>query len=128
MSRKGSKCVTFSPDTYSAGEKASSSEKGSKSNSSKSKKIKGKSSGRKRNKLCIPKLRSSNMSPMKIIGRFVHALFRSGSSRSGGSCVRNSSSTKCYPGHFSPDSHYSEAIQDCIEFFKKSSTTDQRVS
>lgn len=135
MSRKGSKCVSFSPDVLQKAAERSP-EKG---NTSRSKKCKAKACGRLRIRLCIPRLcRSSSfsMSPVRMLERFMRAVFRSSSknvssssSSASSSCVRNHhpSAVKCYPGHFSPDSHYTEAIADCIEFIKKTSCTDQRV-
>lgn len=131
MSRKGSKCVSFSPDVM---EKAAE-RSPEKDNTSRSKKCKAKARGRLKTRLCIPRLcRSSSfsLSPVRMLERFMRAVFRSSSknvSSSSSSSVRNHhpSVVKCYPGHFSPDSHYTEAIADCIEFIKKSSATDQRV-
>lgn len=132
MSRKRSQCVSFSPDVL---EKAAQRASPEKDNMSRSKRSKAKACGRLRNKLCIPRLcRGSSLclAPLRMLERLVRALFRSCSKNGSSSpptCERNHhpSAIKCYPGHFSPDLHYTEVIEDCIEFFKKSSCADQRV-
>ncbi|RWR85941.1 Transducin/WD40 repeat-like superfamily protein [Cinnamomum micranthum f. kanehirae] len=85
----------------------------------------GKMRGRRRNmktgSFCIPKLRGNRASPSALLERFRDVVFRlimlstiSKTQQSGSSCGGKAS--RGYP----PDSHYSEAVADCIEFIKKS--------
>ncbi|XP_065880454.1 uncharacterized protein [Euphorbia lathyris] len=87
---------------------------------------------------------SSSLSAMKLFNRFRKILMRilfsfpsnSKSSERGGSkqhsCERYDPPKTSCSSYYSSQSHYSEAIADCIEFFNKSSqeqdeTTDSHV-
>ncbi|KAL4187592.1 hypothetical protein AMTRI_Chr09g39760 [Amborella trichopoda] len=91
--------------------------------------------GRGRNmksKICIPRLRSNRLSPVSILERLREAILRlimisaiaKGAPQSG-----LSSGTRGGTPNHPLDSHYSEAVADCIEFFKKSAcSTETEVS
>lgn len=98
-----------------------------------------KSKGRRiimKNPFCMPKLRGSNctrksnrLTPMSVLDRFRQAVFRlimlSAMSKANQQDPQRSSSPishRCYYSGHEP--HHSEAVADCIEFIKKSATTD----
>ncbi|KAL5985953.1 hypothetical protein ACLOJK_027943 [Asimina triloba] len=78
-----------------------------------------------------------NLSPMSLFQRFRKILMRlvfslpsrsppSASARHRPARDRlDPPKTSCSSYHYSPNSHYSEAIADCIEFFNKSSQQQQ---
>ncbi|KAK1357660.1 Transducin/WD40 repeat superfamily protein [Heracleum sosnowskyi] len=86
---------------------------------------------------CIPRLRGSTrkstrlISPMSLLERFRVAVFRlimmqSALSKSTTHEKKTSSSAvhQYHRSCYSYDSHHNEAVADCIEFIKKSSTID----
>ncbi|PIA55507.1 hypothetical protein AQUCO_00700064v1 [Aquilegia coerulea] len=87
--------------------------------------------------LCIPKLRSSNnnnhsnttqwLSPISLLERFREAVFRLIMLTALSKTTRrqNDSDNSTVPksrSYYSPDQHQSDAVADCIEFIKKSSS------
>jgi hypothetical protein len=94
------------------------------------------SSGRMKGKLGIPiKLRSSSLSPMRFIDRCKQVLLRLLFSSSSANNTNNSKAAvtnsrtstssatiNFYNAYYCPDSHYNEAIADCIEFFNQSAS------
>ncbi|OIS98256.1 hypothetical protein A4A49_17592 [Nicotiana attenuata] len=97
-----------------------------------------KSKGRRRrmkNPFCMPKLRGSNctrksnrLTPMSVLDRFRQAVFRlimlSAMSKATQQDSQRSSSPISHRSFYSHEPHHSEAVADCIEFIKKSATTD----
>lgn len=72
----------------------------------------------------------ANLSPMRLFDRFRKMIMRLvlslPSRRPSGPNQRTGErfdppKTSCSSYHYSPNSHYTEAIADCIEFFNKSS-------
>ncbi|KAM3363021.1 hypothetical protein P3S68_017875 [Capsicum galapagoense] len=103
-----------------------------------------KSKGRRRrsmkNSFCMPKLRSNNncssrknnrLSPMSLLDRFRDAVFRlimlSAMSKATQQDQQrsNSSPISHKSCNYSHEHYHSEAVADCIEFIKKSSTIDE---
>lgn len=85
----------------------------------KTEKMRGRRKTMKTGSLCIPRMRGA--SPASLLERFREVVFRlimlsaiSKTHGSGSSCG-GKASRSC-----PPDSHYSEAVADCIEFIKKS--------
>eukprot|EP01018_Ginkgo_biloba_P011976 Gb_19805 [translate_table: standard] len=79
-----------------------------------------------KSRLAIPRLRSSRLSPMRLLDRFKQVLVRlMFSSASKG--PSSPSTINFYNAYYCPDSHYNEAIADCIEFFNKSASNDNNV-
>ncbi|KAM7516143.1 hypothetical protein LguiA_005726 [Lonicera macranthoides] len=95
--------------------------------------------------LCMPRFKggsrksSRRLSPMTLLDRFREAVFRlimlsalskanthNGETRRSPNNNSSSSSNNCQYRCYNPnDPHHSEAVADCIEFIKKSSTTDE---
>ncbi|KAK4346927.1 hypothetical protein RND71_033266 [Anisodus tanguticus] len=90
---------------------------------------------RMKNPFGISKLRGSNcsrksnrLSPISLLDRFRQAVFRlimlSAMSKATQQEQRSNSSPISHRSYYSHEHHHSEAVADCIEFIKKSATTD----